>query len=94
MFGDVLIILEEKSDVTIIPTDVVLYTGVEMTDPYCFVLDGGVTHKRELELGIIEGGSVEVVAGVSPGELVIDLGKENVDDGVEVEVIVDEFASE
>jgi len=94
MFGDVRIILEEKKDVTIIPMDTVLYAGNEMVDPHCFVLDGTMTQKRELELGIIEGNMVEVLSGVSPGELVIDLGKENVDDGIEVEVIVEESASE
>ncbi|MBN1880570.1 MAG: efflux RND transporter periplasmic adaptor subunit [Deltaproteobacteria bacterium] len=87
MFGDVRIIIEEKTDVTIVPTDVIMYAGDEMVDPYCFVLNDGVTHKRDLELGITEGVMVEVVAGISPGELIVDLGKENVDEGVEVEVI-------
>lgn len=94
MFGDVRIVLEEKSDVSLVPTDVILYAGNEMTDPYCFVLNDGITHKRDLELGITEGGMVEILAGVSPGELVIDLGKENVDDGIEVEVIVEKSVSE
>lgn len=94
MFGDVHIIIEEKSDVTIVPAEVIMYAGNEMTDPYCFVLDDNITHKRELELGITEGEKVEILSGVSPGELAIDLGKENVDDGVEVEVIVKESASE
>jgi len=93
MFGDVRIILEEKSDATLIPADVILYAGNEMTDPYCFVLNGEITHKRDLELGIAEGAMVEILEGVSPGDLVIDLGKENVDEGVEVEVVVEESAS-
>jgi len=93
MFGDVRIIIEEKSDATLIPADVILYAGNEMTDPYCFVLNGEITHKRDLELGIAEGAMVEILEGVSPGDLVIDLGKENVDEGVEVEVVVEESAS-
>jgi hypothetical protein len=65
-----------------------------MTDPYCFVLEDGKTHRRELELGIDESEMIEVLSGLSPGELVVDLGKENVDDGIEVELIVEETASE
>ena len=86
MFGDVTIIVEEKEEL-VIPFDAILFENEGMSGPFCFVIEDGKAIKRPLTLGIVESKKVEVVSGLEAGEIVADLGKENLEDGSEVLII-------
>jgi hypothetical protein len=58
-----------------------------MSEPFCFVIEDEKAIKRPLTLGIVESKKVEVVSGLEAGEIVADLGKENLEDGSEVLII-------
>jgi multidrug efflux pump subunit AcrA (membrane-fusion protein) len=87
MFGDVTLIVEEKDDALIIPTEALLFEGQEMAAPYCFVVDDDMVVKRPVTIGIVDKEKIEVTSGLEPGELVVDLGKENIEDGDRVLVV-------
>ena len=87
MFGDVTIIVEEKDDVLVIPFDSILFENQGMVGPYCYVIEDEKATKRSLTLGIIDSDNVEIVSGLSQGEMVADLGKENLEEGSEILII-------
>jgi multidrug efflux pump subunit AcrA (membrane-fusion protein) len=87
MFGDVTIIVEEKEEALAIPFDAILFENEGMSGPFCFVIEDEKAIKRPLTLGIVESKKVEVVSGLEAGEIVADLGKENLEDGSEVLII-------
>ena len=87
MFGDVTIIVEEKDDVLVIPFDSILFENQGMVGPYCYVIEDEKATKRSLTLGIIDSENVEIVSGLSQGEMVADLGKENLEEGSEILII-------
>jgi membrane fusion protein, multidrug efflux system len=80
MFGDIVVIIEEKEGVPIIPTKALLFEREGRNGPYCFVVEDDKAKKRSLTLGIINEDSVEVLSGVKPGESVVVVGKENLKD--------------
>ncbi|MBN1883768.1 MAG: efflux RND transporter periplasmic adaptor subunit [Deltaproteobacteria bacterium] len=88
MFGDIEIIIEEKSDVLTLPTSALLFEKSGREDPFCFVAsDDDTARKRSLSLGIVTEDLVEVLSGLEAGEIVIIDGKENLEDGCAVLVI-------
>lgn len=87
MFGDVTIIIEEKDDVLVIPFDTILFENQGMVGPYCYVIEDEKVTKRSLTLGIIDSENVEIVSGLDQGEMVADLGKENLEEGSEILII-------
>ena len=65
------------------PRDAVIqFAGVDRA----FVVDGGKARTRTLRLGEQFGDRVEVVAGLEPGEIVVTVGKDRLEDGLAVEV--------
>ena len=52
-----------------------------------YVIDGTNANRREVEIGYREGDSVEVIAGINPGEQVVTRGQQNLKDQSLVEVI-------
>jgi multidrug efflux pump subunit AcrA (membrane-fusion protein) len=90
MFGDATIILSEKEDALVIPFESLLFEREGRQGPYCYVVSGGVAHKRPLTLGITEGEAVEVIAGIAAGDKVVTLGKENLSDATPVVVVSSE----
>jgi multidrug efflux pump subunit AcrA (membrane-fusion protein) len=87
MFGDATIILAEKDNALVIPSESLLFEREGRQGPYCYVVTDGVAHKRPLTLGIMEEETVEVVAGLAAGDEVVTLGKENLSDGTPVVVV-------
>lgn len=67
--------------VTAIPRDaVILRTNAQ----YVFVVEDGVAHRKEVELGYGEGDMIEVVGDISPGATVVVRGGERLRDGQNV----------
>lgn len=54
-----------------------------------YVSDGGTARRREVKLGFREGGSAEVLEGLTEGEDVIVLGQEGLADGTPVTTVTD-----
>jgi RND family efflux transporter MFP subunit len=52
--------------------------------PFVFVVQNGVAHKREVKLGAQAGGDVLVLDGVAAGEQVVTAGGTALDDGMKV----------
>jgi membrane fusion protein (multidrug efflux system) len=59
-----------------------------------FVAREGTAVRREVELGVREGGMVEVVGGLEEGELVITVGQDSLSDGTPIEIPGDAPAGE
>ncbi len=51
-----------------------------------FVEDGGTARSRTVELGVIQGGLVQILKGLAPGENLIVAGQDAVEEGVRVRV--------
>ncbi len=80
MYGDILLVTEEKTEVTTIPSKAILFESGR-NGPYCFVIEEDKAKKRPLDLGIVNEDEVEVISGTKPGEIVVIGGKENLSDG-------------
>lgn len=68
-----------------------LYTGIaniskEFGKDYVYVVEQDKAIKREVSLGRIIGGNVEITSGVEPGELLVTTGAENLEDGTPVNI--------
>jgi membrane fusion protein (multidrug efflux system) len=87
MFGDIIIVIDEKTNVLLIPLDSVLYEKEGRQGPYCFVVENNIVKKRTLVIGIVQTDIVEVVSGLKVGDKVVTLGKENLSDGSTIKII-------
>lgn len=67
--------------VTAIPRDAVI---LRTNSQYVFVVEDGVAHKKDVELGYGEGDMIEVIGDVSPADTVIVRGGERLRDGQSV----------
>lgn len=54
------------------------------------VIDGGVAHQRVVDTGIEDGGLVQILSGLKPGEQVVTTGAYGMDDGTRVKVVTAE----
>lgn len=83
MFVEVEILVERRTDVTVVPRDAVTERGGERV---VFVLDGQRVSRRSVALGLGDDERVEVLEGVEPGERVVVRGLETLTDGTRVRV--------
>ncbi len=54
------------------------------------VIDAGVAHQRVVDTGIEDGGLVQILSGLKPGEQVVTTGSYGMDDGTKVKVVTAE----
>jgi len=82
MFGRVRLILESIPDAVTVPVQAVIVspTGAEVA----FVAAEGKAIQRKVQTGIEEGGRVQILSGLNPGEKVIVSGQEKLKDGAEI----------
>lgn len=82
MFGRVLLILESAADAVTVPVQAVITTptGAQVA----FVAADGKAVQRKVQTGIEEGGRVQILSGLQPGEKVIVAGQEKLKDGAEI----------
>jgi HlyD family secretion protein len=85
MFAGVKLILQHKKDVVVVPRDVVL--GGKADEPYVYVVEDGVAHKRTVKTGITEGENIEIAEGLKAGETIVVNGMNYLIDGTKVEVV-------
>lgn len=85
MYAVVDLILERKEQVLAIPS-LAVYRGPD-AQPLVYVTDGVAATARPVKLGIEQGSRVEVLEGVSEGEMVIWRGQRSLSDGVLVRLV-------
>jgi membrane fusion protein (multidrug efflux system) len=85
MFADVEITLAPR-EALLVPRDaLVRQEGTAVF--YVYAIDGGVAKRRELRLGESFESSVEVLGGLTEGEIIVTAGRYRLHDGSEVEVV-------
>ena len=73
-----------EADVLVVPEESLV---PEQGDVYVYVVDDGAVAKRKIQTGQRRVGSVQVTAGLEPGELVVTEGTQKLRDGTSVEVV-------
>jgi RND family efflux transporter MFP subunit len=84
MFVEVQIVIGMKEDVLVIPRRAVLY---KQNKTYVFVTERGLASQREVTLGLTEEDHVEVLEGVTEGDVIVTVGVESLKDGQRIEVV-------
>jgi membrane fusion protein (multidrug efflux system) len=72
-----------EADVLVVPEESLV---PEQGDVYVYVVTAGTASKRKIQTGQRRVGSVQVTAGLEPGELVVTEGTQKLRDGASVEV--------
>ncbi|MCI0458885.1 MAG: efflux RND transporter periplasmic adaptor subunit [Gemmataceae bacterium] len=83
MFGSLTILLADVPDALMLPTSALLPAGGK---PAVLVVEDGKAIRREVEVGLTEGGRVQVLRGLAGNEQVITDGKTAVRDGQAVQI--------
>ncbi len=84
MFVEVSIIVERRSDVTVVPREAVTQRAGRSV---VFVLDGQRVVRRNVSLGLGDDDQVEVLEGVEPGDRIVVRGLETLTDQTRVRVV-------
>ena len=82
MFGRVRLLLESVPDAVTVPVQAVLVTPAGAS--VAFAVVDGKAAQRKVRTGIEEGGRIQIVSGLEPGEQVIVSGQEKLKDGAEI----------
>jgi len=82
MFGRVSVILESVPDAITIPAQAVIVTPAG--GRVAFAAADGKAAQRKVQTGIEEGGRIQILSGLEPGEKVIISGQEKLKDGAEI----------
>jgi membrane fusion protein (multidrug efflux system) len=85
MFARVTLITERKDDVVVIPRDVVL--GGRIDEPYVYVVEDGIAHKRLVKIGIRQADSYEITDGLKADETLVVNGMDYLMDGMKVKAV-------
>lgn len=82
MFARARLPLQTVTDAVVVPADAVIVTpkGGRMA----YVIEDGKAVQRKVMTGIEEGGKVQIVSGVEPGEILVIAGNEKLKDGIAV----------
>ncbi|MCX6340475.1 MAG: efflux RND transporter periplasmic adaptor subunit [Candidatus Aureabacteria bacterium] len=86
MFASINLVLEEKKNVPAVMKEAIMG---RKPSTYVFVVNGGVARMRDVTLGIGENDRIEVLKGLTAGDLVAVMGQERLRDGAAVSVEVD-----
>lgn len=88
MFVTCRIVYAEKTNALIVPTSGIMY---RLGKPYAFAVKkgGDKAERRDLITGIQSFDTIEIINGVSEGEMVVTDGKHMLVDGKEIEVLTD-----
>jgi membrane fusion protein (multidrug efflux system) len=87
MFASVYLQTDTHDDAIVIPRDALVLDSLGDT---VFVKSGDDAERREVQLGLRSENSVEVLEGISEGDLLIVVGQDGLADGTPVTVIGDE----
>jgi membrane fusion protein (multidrug efflux system) len=82
MFARLKLILETVDDAVVVPVEAVVVTP--KGDRVAFVIEAGKAVQRKVATGIEEGGKIQILGGIEPGEQVVIAGNEKLKDGAPV----------
>jgi len=82
MFAQVKIVVAEKERAMLVPKEAVVSRGGEAS---VFVVNGDSVQMRQIKVGLVQEGSVEVLEGLQAGEEVVVAGQNELRDGDKVE---------
>ena len=82
--------LGTKADAIVIPEQAIWPVG---QDKIVYVVVDGVARQRVVEIGIRQPGTVEVVQGLEPGEVIVTAGQMKLYDGANVRPVADASAA-
>ena len=85
------IVRELHPDAVLLPRESIIR---ELQDSFVFVVRGEVAEKRTVALGLEEGGRIEALSGVAPGERVIVAGQGGLKQGSAIKIIPGREASD
>ena len=86
MFAKVTVPIKVHTDALLIPR-VSLVEDANTKTQNIFVIEENVSRRRAVEIGLLQGGVVEVVSGLMEGESVVTAGQHSLKDGEEVRVV-------
>lgn len=86
MFAKVSVPIKVHPDALLIPR-VSLIENVNTKTQHIFVIEANVSRRRLIEIGLLQGGVVEVVSGLMEGESVVTAGQHSLKDGEEIRVV-------
>jgi len=84
MFAQVQVIASQKPDAILVPKEAVVQQG---TTPVVFVNDNGRASQRQVQVGITDDKSSEILSGLAPGEAVVIVGQTGLRDGAPIRVV-------
>ena len=84
MFAQVKLTTDSKSDVITVPTDAIVYHNGEYV---AYVVENDKAIEKTVTTGMDNGQEIEVVSGLSPGDILIIEGQSYVNDGSTVKII-------
>ncbi len=83
LFATVRIDIGDFPSATVIPEESIVPQG---GDSFVFVVENGVAHLRQIRIGLRQGGQVQVLSGIKPGDQVVVAGIQKIRDGAPVRV--------
>ncbi len=101
MFAKVEVVTDRHEDSILIPRYAILentrleYLGGEITnstvkiDKYVFVIVDSLALRRDIQTGIIDGNTVEVISGLARDEFLVITGQHNLSDSAKVDIVAD-----
>jgi RND family efflux transporter MFP subunit len=84
MFVETRIVIGKKDNVLVIPRRALLYKQNQI---FVFVTEQNMVSQRAVTLGLTEEDHVEVLSGLSEGEVIVTVGVESLKDGQRIEVV-------
>src|SRR5262249_8133130 len=84
MFAQVQVIAQQKTDAILVPKEAVVQSG---SSPVVFVNDNGKAAQRQVQLGITDNKSSEILSGLAAGEQVVVVGQTGLRDGAPIRVV-------
>lgn len=86
MFAKVKIPVDIRENAILLPRSAIIEDSIKNAQTV-FVVVGGRSNRRQIELGLAEGSRVEITSGLSEGEQVVIAGQHTLKDGEEVTVM-------
>jgi multidrug efflux pump subunit AcrA (membrane-fusion protein) len=83
MFGRSETIIERFSNIVVVPRTAIIS---QENRNYVFVVSGDRAGERQVSLGTEFNGSVQIIDGINPGDSVITVGQEYLDDGYKIKL--------
>ncbi|HET6638504.1 MAG TPA: efflux RND transporter periplasmic adaptor subunit [Gemmatimonadota bacterium] len=83
-YADLVVTTGVHEDAPLVPEEALVTEG---TKNYVYVVEDSTAHRREVTVGSIQEGMVEVLGGVRPGEVAIVAGQQGLQDGAVVRIV-------